>query len=78
MITLTVLFAVFSALYIAGGLIGMAFKLAFGVFKCSFGIAVFLGALVLRLVFAAPLLYAIIWALIIYFVVRGIASATQK
>ena len=78
MLTLFVLLVIFSAIYLAAGIIGIALKLTFGVFKAGFGIAVFIGTLVLRLLFYVPLWYAIIWGVIIYLIVRGIGAVINK
>lgn len=78
MISLFVLFIIFSAIYLVCGILGVVLKLSFGIFKWSFGIAVAIGAFVLRFLFAAPLLYAIVWAIIIYLVIRGIGAVINK
>lgn len=78
MISLFVLFIIFSAIYLVCGILGVVLRLSFGILKWSFGIAVAIGAFVLRFLFAAPLLYAIIWAAIIYLIIRGIGAVVNK
>ena len=78
MISLILILAIFTGIYLVVGILGLVFKLTFGLFKASFGIAVFIGALILKLVFFTPLIYAIIWALVIYGIIRLIGGAVHK
>ena len=78
MLTLFLLFIIFSAIYLTAGIVGIVLKLTFGVFKAGFGIAVLIGALALKLLFFVPLWYAIIWGVIIYLIVRGIGAVANK
>ena len=78
MLTILLLFIIFSAIYLTVGILGIVLKLTFGVFKAGFGIAVFIGALALKLLFFVPLWYAIIWCVIIYLIVRGIGAVANK